>query len=99
MDRAGNIVELVTTTTKVVPPDPTSAMFWLTNRVAGPLEVQTGACRRRRERGDSAWSCSPLLAQPPTAGRRRRRWGWLTWYGDRSRARLRSWPGSRTRPQ
>ena len=31
VDLAGNIVELVTTTTKVVPPDPTSAMFWLTN--------------------------------------------------------------------
>lgn len=32
VDRNGNIVELVTTTNKVVPPDPTSAMFWLTNR-------------------------------------------------------------------
>lgn len=26
-------MELVTTTNKVVPPDPTSAMFWLTNCV------------------------------------------------------------------
>lgn len=32
LDRAGNVLELVTTTNKVVPPDPTSAMFWLTNR-------------------------------------------------------------------
>lgn len=32
VDRAGNIVELVTTTAKTVPPDPTSAMFWLANR-------------------------------------------------------------------
>ena len=32
LDRLGNIVELVTTINKVVPPDPTSAMFWLTNR-------------------------------------------------------------------
>lgn len=32
VDRNGNIVELVTTTNKVIPPDPTSAMFWLTNR-------------------------------------------------------------------
>ena len=35
LDRAGNVVELVTTTNKVVPPDPTSAMFWLTNRRPG----------------------------------------------------------------
>lgn len=35
LDRAGNVVELVTTTNKVVPPDPTSAMFWLTNRQPG----------------------------------------------------------------
>ena len=35
VDRSGNIVELVTTTNKVVPPDPTSAMFWLTNRQPG----------------------------------------------------------------
>lgn len=35
VDRAGNIVELVTTTTKTVPPDPTSAMFWLANRRPG----------------------------------------------------------------
>ena len=32
LDRLGNVVELVTTINKVVPPDPTSAMFWLTNR-------------------------------------------------------------------
>ena len=35
VDRFGNIVELVTTTNKVIPPDPTSAMFWLTNRQPG----------------------------------------------------------------
>lgn len=32
IDKAGNVIELVTTTNKMVPPDPTSAMFWLTNR-------------------------------------------------------------------
>ena len=32
LDRNGKVVELVTKTNRVVPPDPTSAMFWLTNR-------------------------------------------------------------------
>ncbi len=32
LDKFGNVVELTTKTNKVVPPDVTSAMFWLTNR-------------------------------------------------------------------
>ena len=35
LDRAGNVVELTTKTVRDVPPDPTSAMFWLTNRRPG----------------------------------------------------------------
>lgn len=35
LDRLGNVVELVTTTNKFIPPDPTSAMFWLANRRPG----------------------------------------------------------------
>lgn len=47
LDKAGNVVELVTTTNKVIPPDPTSAMFWLANRRPGkwaykPQEQKTG---------------------------------------------------------
>ena len=35
LDRSGNVVELTTKTVRDVPPDPTSAMFWLTNRRPG----------------------------------------------------------------
>lgn len=49
LDRMGNVVELVTTTNRVVPPDPTSAMFWLTNRKPKDWRYQ----RREQEEADS----------------------------------------------
>lgn len=33
LDRAGNVVNLTKTVKRDIPPDPTSAMFWLANRV------------------------------------------------------------------
>lgn len=49
LDRMGNVVELITKTNRVVPPDPTSAMFWLTNRKPKDWRYQ----RREQEEADS----------------------------------------------
>ena len=63
IDRAGNVVELVTTTTKVVPPDPTSAMFWLTNRRPGKWSYKP----REDDEGDEGGGVvllSPVMENP-----------------------------------
>ena len=43
LDKCGNVVMLETHTNKVIPPDPTSAMFWLTNRRPERWSYKPGA--------------------------------------------------------
>ena len=67
VDRSGNIVELVTTTNKVIPPDPTSAMFWLTNRQPGKwsYKPQEG---QEQDGGGSGVVMLPAVADMPKEG-------------------------------
>ena len=70
VDRAGNIVELVTTTTKVVPPDPTSAMFWLTNRVPDRWKYKPEPADADESEGSGVVLLPPVMHNPgpPDAG-------------------------------
>lgn len=56
LDRMGNVVELITKTNRVVPPDPTSAMFWLTNRKPRDWRYQ-----RREQEMEADSGCGVIL--------------------------------------
>ena len=64
LDRAGNVVELVTTTNKVVPPDPTSAMFWLTNRRPGRWKYKPVEDDGDEEGSSGVVLLSPVMDNP-----------------------------------
>ena len=64
LDRLGNIVELVTTTNKVIPPDPTSAMFWLTNRQPGKWSYKPQEQPEEDEGGSGVVVLAPVMENP-----------------------------------
>lgn len=64
VDRFGNIVELVTTTNKVIPPDPTSAMFWLTNRVPARWKYKPEGAAGGEDDGGGVVLLSPVMDNP-----------------------------------
>ena len=64
LDRLGNIVELVTTTNKVIPPDPTSAMFWLTNRQPGKWSYKPQEQPEEDEDGSGVVVLAPVMENP-----------------------------------
>ena len=64
LDRLGNIVELVTTTNKVIPPDPTSAMFWLTNRQPGKWSYKPQEEPEEDEDGSGVVVLAPVMENP-----------------------------------
>lgn len=64
LDRLGNIVELVTTTNKVIPPDPTSAMFWLTNRQPGKWSYKPPEEPEEDEDGSGVVVLAPVMENP-----------------------------------
>lgn len=64
VDRFGNIVELVTTTNKVIPPDPTSAMFWLTNRQPGKWSYKPQEQPEEDESGSGVVVLAPVMENP-----------------------------------
>lgn len=70
LDRLGNVVELVTTINKVVPPDPTSAMFWLTNRKPEMWKYKPETQDGDEDEGSGVVLLSPVMDNPgpPTEG-------------------------------
>ena len=68
VDRSGNIVELVTTTNKVVPPDPTSAMFWLTNRQPGRWNYKPQEGQEQDGDGGGVVVLAPVMENPGPPG-------------------------------
>lgn len=64
VDRNGNIVELVTTTNKVVPPDPTSAMFWLTNRMPDRWSYKPQPGDDDGDEGSGVVILTPVMENP-----------------------------------
>ena len=64
VDRAGNIVELVSTTNKVVPPDPTSAMFWLTNRAPDRWKYKPEPSNGDEDESSGVVLLSPVMDDP-----------------------------------
>lgn len=70
LDRLGNVVELVTTINKVVPPDPTSAMFWLTNRKPETWKYKPETQDGDEDEGSGVVLLSPVMDNPgpPTEG-------------------------------
>ena len=70
VNRLGNVVELVTTINKVVPPDPTSAMFWLTNRKPETWKYKPETQDGDEDEGSGVVLLSPVMDNPgpPTEG-------------------------------
>lgn len=64
LDRLGNVVELVTTINKVVPPDPTSAMFWLTNRKPEMWKYKPETQDGDEDEGSGVVLLSPVMDNP-----------------------------------
>ena len=64
LDRLGNVVELVTTINKVVPPDPTSAMFWLTNRKPETWKYKPETQDGDEDEGSGVVLLSPVMDNP-----------------------------------
>ena len=57
-------MELVTTTNKVIPPDPTSAMFWLTNRQPGKWSYKPQEEPEEDEDGSGVVVLAPVMENP-----------------------------------
>ena len=66
--RTGELEELTTKTTRFIPPDPTSAMFWLTNRRGERWRYKPGPADADGDESGGVVELAPVMESPSPPG-------------------------------